>query len=1053
VQCLRLCSLLVLIGFGSSTVHAQSVLTSVQGLLVDATDSPLTSAAVALVDEETGRTRSALSDDRGGFTFPLVPPGPHRLEVSVPGFKRHVQRLVARVNEPMDLRVRLEVGAVTDAVDVVSPAIELARSSPAVETLVDNRLVNLLPLDGRNFLELTLLVPGAAPAPQGSASSVRGDFAFSVNGAREDANGFLLDGADNVDPKLNTPAVRPPVDAIREFQVLTSSYEAAYGRQGGAQVNVALKAGTNGVHGSAYEFARNGALDARNFFAPANEPRPEYERHQFGGSIGGPIVRGRTFFFADYEGSRTREGITRVTSVPTLAERGGDFSASRLPAPRDPLTGAPIPGARIPEAFQHPVGRAIVSLYPLPNRESVTGNFVSSPTEQDDSDHVDLRLTHAFAGGSGLSLRYSLGDRRLFEPFAGAAFAAVPGYGNDVPRRGQNLVASDTRVFTPTLLNELRVGFTRVSLGVSPEQRNGADNASVGLPVVWDDPRDDGLSFITVSAFSPLGDEYNSPQHGTTNAWQIADTLTWSRGSHLVKAGVDVRTVRQEAFRDVQARGFLTFTAQAYTGNALADLLLGLPTLTGDADLDNPQRLRTEAWSVFAQDSWRATPGLTLSAGVRYDYLSPPVDRDDRAVLYDPATAELVPVGTGGVPRGGYEGDTNNLAPRVGVAWTPPGLDRVVLRGGYGVFYNQSALAPSEGLYFSPPYFDLSLFFPLPGLPLTLSDPFPASFPLGSADSATAFQRDLATSYLHQWSATVQMAVGAQGTFEAGYVGSRGRHLLRGRDLNQAPPSPGQFPMRPDPRFEDITFIESASRSTYDSLQLRYQQRYDVGLTLLASYTLGESQDDASSFFASAGDANFPQDSNDPDAEWGPSSFDVRHRLSIGWAWDLPLPNDMTGWRGALLSNWQLAGVVSMQSGRPVTVALLPEFDNSNTGRSTLGFGAGDRPDVVGDATLDDPTPERWFDTGAFVVPPRGTFGNAGRNILDGPGYANVNLGLMKDVRFGATARLQLRAEAFNLFNRANFDLPDNFVGSPTFGQVRSAGSPRRLQFGAKLLF
>jgi hypothetical protein len=1044
---------LLLFAAGVRAAVAQSTFATVRGTVEDTSDAPLREVELLLVEEETGQARAATSGPGGEFSFALVPPGTHRLEATAPGFKRHLQRLVVRVNEQVRARVVLEIGPISDAVEVAA-GVALAGGTPATATVVDNRLVTGLPLDGRNFLELALLVPGAVPAPQGSAASVRGDFAFSVSGGREDANAFLLDGAENLDPKLNTPAVRPAVDAIREFEVLTSTYEAAFGRQGAAQVNVALKSGSNDVHGTAYEFLRTAAFDARNVFAPAGEPAPVYERHQFGGSLGGPIVRGRTFFFANYEGTRAREGLTRLASVPTAAERAGDFSQSLLAPPRNPFTGQPFPDRRIPEWMMHPVGRAIAALYPLPNRDEPFQNFVSSPVQRDDVDNVDARVTHAFGGGSELSVRFSLNDRRLFEPFAGPAFAAVPGYGTDVPRRGQNLVATDARVLSGTLLSELRVAFTRVSAGATPERRERGDNPDVGLPELSADPRDRGLSFITVSGFSPLGDEYNNPQHGTTNAWQVAETVTWTRGRHLVKLGGDVRVLRQDAFRDVQARGFLTFTDRApYTGNALADLLLGLPLVTGGARLDNPQRLQAAAWSLFAQDSWQVRPSLTLSAGMRYDYFAPPVDRDDRASVYDPAAGALVAVGTQGVPRGAYDPDRNNVAPRLGVAWSPGRLDGLVVRGGYGVYYNQSALAPSEGLYFSAPHFDFRLYFPLPGLPLTLSDPFPAFFPLALAQSATAYQRDLRTPYYQHWSGSVQAQVGVAGTVEVGYVASRGRNLLRARDLNQPAPSPGPSVIRPDPRFDDIMFIESQARSRYDSLQARYQQRHARGLSVLASYTLGKSMDDASGFFASAGDPNFPQNSHDPGAEWGRSSFDVRHRLSVGFAWDVPLGQATAGWSRTLLSGWQLAGVITAQSGRPFTVALLPEFDNSNTGRSSLGFGAGDRPNVVASPALDDPTAARWFNIEAFVVPPRGTFGDAGRNIVEGPGFANVNAALIRHLSLPRGTRLQVRAEAFNLFNRTNYGQPDNFVGSPTFGQVLSAGSPRRLQLGARLLF
>jgi hypothetical protein len=422
----------------------------------------------------------------------------------------------------------------------------------------------------------------------------------------------------------------------------------------------------------------------------------------------------------------------------------------------------------------------------------------------------------------------------------------------------------------------------------------------------------------------------------------------------------------------------------------------------------------------------------------------------------------LVRVGTGGVPRSGFAADKNNFAPRVGLAWTLGHEGNTVLRAGYGIYYDQSPLAPGEALYFNAPYFDFNLFFSLPGLPLTLNNPFPSFFPFPLPDSALAIQRNLRTPYMQHWSANVQQQLGRSRVLEIAYVGSKGTKLLSARDINQPPPSvlpPGlPFVPRPNPLFDDITELESRASSNYHSLQTRFQQRLDFGLAVLASYTWSKSIDDASNFFTSAGDPNFPQDSNNLRPERGRSNFDVRHRLSVSYSYDLPLGKGQphlanAGWVSTLLSGWQTFGIVTLQSGRPFTVALLPEIDNSGTGRSALGFGANDRPNVAGPANLTRRTPEQWFDTSAFVFPPPGSFGNAGRNILDGPSYDNINISLVKNTALSERFKVQFRAEAFNLFNHPNFNLPDNFLGSPTFGRITSARDPRHIQFGLKLLF
>jgi hypothetical protein len=994
---------------------AQSHRGAVRGRVHDASGAAIVGAVVTAVNDEIGDTRSASTGAGGAFAIAELAPGTWRLEITAPGHKTYVQRLTIEVNQERRADAQLQVGALTDRVEVTAPLADIRRDSPAIGTVVENRQILDMPLDGRNFLELTLLAPGAVPSAPGSAGSVRGDFSFSVNGGREDFNSFLLDGADNVDPKLNTAGVRPPIDAIQEFEVLTSTPEASHGRQAASQVSVVLKSGTNRLQGTAYTFLRNGALDATNYFAPRNEPDPVYRRAQSGFSLGGPVIRDRTFFFADYEGTRSDEGITRVTTVPTDAARNA-----------------------LPASLTHPVGRAIAALYPSPNRTGATGNYVTSPTQRDHTDHFDVRSDTAFGGSFDLTARYSFADRRLFEPFSGPGFSSLPGYGSDVARRGQNAIGSATHILSASVLNETRVGFNRVSAGVFPEEA-GPMNRTVGLPEPWSNPRDAGLSLITVSGYSPLGHEYNNPQSSTTNTLQIADTLTWTRGNHLIKTGFDARLIRQSAFRDVQARGSLTFTG-AFTGNPLVDLLSGLPTFTTLAQLDNPQRLRTESYAVFVQDSVRMRPNLTLSAGLRYDVTSPPVDVEDRATLFNQRTGALQKVGTAGLPRGGYTTDRNNWAPRIGAAWTVDAAETTVVRAAYGIHYNHSALAPSEGLYFNAPYFNFAAYFTSPLGLVTLSDPFPRGFPIPTPNPGLGIQDDLRTPYLHEFNATVQRQLGPTRVAEVAYVGSRGRNLIASRDINQPRPGTAQLNLRPDPRFADITFIESRARSEFDSLQARFQQRYSFGCTMLVAYTLGKSMDDASGFFTSAGDPNFPQDSANLDAEWGRSSFDVRHRFSVSFSYDLPF-------------DFTIAGIVAMQSGRPFTVALLPEVDNSNTGRSSLGFGANDRPNVSGNTAVAGAGPDQWFNTAAFSMPAFGTFGNAGRNILEGPGYQNVNLALLKQIALPGRTRLQVRAEAFNLLNRTNFDLPDNFFGSPTFGRILSAGSPRHIQFGARLMF
>jgi len=1042
-------------------VGAQTYRGTVRGTVYDPNRAVIQGADVKLTNTETNESRNVRSGADGEYSISSVRPGSYKLRVETQGFTASEQSINLSVNQELRLDVDLVPGGTTTDLGVTVEAKDLKEDSASLGTVIDNNQVVGLPLDGRNFYELTLLVPGAVPAAPGSAGSVRGDFAFSVNGAREDANNFLLDGVYNVDPKLNTFGVRPSVDAIREFEMLTSTYDASFGRNPGAQVNVILKSGSNDFHGSAFEFFRNAALDARNFFAPSTESKPKYNRNQFGGSIGGPIKHNRTFFFADYEGTRSREGVTRVTNVPTAQERAGNFSQSVFGVPIDPATGQPFPNGIIPDQRINSVGRALAALYPLPNRNVALQNFVSSPVQQDDNDSFDVRVDHRLTDRADLALRYSFGDRDLFEPFTGPSFSAVSGFGDTVKRRSQNVMAALSLVLTPNFVNETRLAFSRV--GASVTQQASVLNSAVGLPTVSPKPRDLGLSLVTITGFSPLGDESNNPQNSVTNVYQVLDNASYVHGDHVIKFGADLRFTQQNAFRDVESRGRLQFSPFGQlTFNALGDLLLGFPLLTSVARVDNPQHIRTQSYNFFVNDSFRIRRNLTITGGLRYEYNTPPVDTQDRASVYDVATGTLVPVGTNGVPRSGFEPDKNNFAPRVGFAWTVGKDQSTVIRGGYGVYYDQSPLSPAEALYFNAPFFDNNIYFSLPGFPLTLNNPFPPFFPFPLPDSALAIQRDLRTGYMQHWNLNVERQIGAKGVFEVAYVGSKGTKLLTARDINQPQPSalpPGlPFVPRPNPRFDDIDLLESRANSSYNALQARYQQRLTRGLTALASYTWSKSIDDASNFFTSAGDPNFPQNSYNVNAERGRSNFDVRQRLSVSYSYLLPFGKGRaylanSGWVSSLLTGWETAGILTFQTGRPFTVALLSEIDNSGTGRSILGFGANDRPNVVGSPDLSNPTPERWFNTAAFAFPNPGTFGNAGRNIVEGPGYQNVNAALVKNTALTETLNLQFRAEFFNLFNHPNLNLPDNFLGSPTFGRISSARDPRHIQFGVKFLF
>jgi hypothetical protein len=1042
------------------TTYAQTLQANIRGQMEDASGYPLPNVLVRAINEETNDTRQTYTSPEGEYTFSTLRPGLYRIEAELSGFSKYIEPgIQVSVGQNLRLNIVLHPGGPSNEIIVIARQDLVAPDATHEGAVIDNRQIVNFPLEGRNFLELSLLTPGTAPAAQGSPGSVRGEFAINVSGAREDSNNFVLDGAFNNDPKLNSVAINPPVDAIREYEVLTSTYDASFGRSAGAQVNVVSKSGTNGFHGTAYEFFRNGALDANNFFERSETGDARYQRNQFGFSLGGPLRKDHTFFFADYEGRRVREGITRVTNVPTEQERNGDFSQSLFSHPINPFTQSGFENDRIPSDQINPTGSAIANLYPIPNRSVPYQNYVSSPILSDRDDRFDVRVDHAFTAKSSLMVRYSFSDRDLYEPFSGPTFASVPGFGVHVPRRAQNILIGHDYVFSSSFINQARFAVNRVAFGSFQERRESSLNQAVGLPELSSNPRDYGLSFITVSGFSPIGDEYNNPQHSVTNVFQISDTLSLSKSKHLIRFGFDIRILQQNAYRDVQSRGMMAFSDYGQvTGNGLADLLLGYMTYSGGAHLDNPQYLRTQSYNFFIHDSYRLRRDLTLQLGLRYEYNSPPVDRYDRANTYDPDSQSLVPVGKGGIPRSVYLPDRNNWAPRIGIAWSPDAANRIAVHAGYGIYYDQSALAPGEGLYFNKPYYDFKYYFPLPGLPLTVNDPFPAGYPLSIPSTALGFDRKLRTPYIQQWNVAFEQQFGRDSHLEIAYVGSKGIKLIAARDINQPAPSPLQPNPRPVLQFADIIYLESRAGSTYNSLQARFEQRLRAGASALVSYTFGKSLDEASTFFSSYGDSNFPQNSADPGDERGRSNFDLRHRFSLGYSLELPFGRGKRlladrGLISEILAGWSTYGIITLQSGQPFTVALLPENDNSNTGFASLGFGANNRPDRIASGKLSNPGPDAWFDDTAFVLAERGSFGNSGRNILDGPAYQDFSLSLLKDTRIREGLDLQFRAEFFNAFNHANFDLPDSFLGSSTFGRINSAKNPRLIQFGLKIIY
>lgn len=1001
------------------------------GVVLDPSGAGVNGARIVVEDTSRGYSRTGATEPDGSWRIVQLPVATYRVTVSRDGFATQTAEAIrVEVDSIRRLDFRLQLGDVRQSMEIRESLLQTEATDSG--TVLQREQIAKLPLNRRGFLQLALLVPGVNPPVQDSELSTRGTFAAHANGAREEFNNFLLDGVDNNDLYTNRYVIEPPVDTIQEFKLTAGSYSAEYGRSGGAQVNVITRGGTNEWHGLAYEYFRNRALDAANAYDGGVTNK--YIRNQFGGLFGGPIVRDKAFFLLNADGLVERRGLTRLATVPTLAERNGDLSG-RAGVVRDPFTFQPFPGNIIPASRIHPVSRHVMDLFPLPNRPGTAGNYLAQPVLREAVGQGGARADWHLRPGGLLTMRYQQSRQDLFEPYAEDS-TDVPGFGSVVDNTGHNAMIHHQQSLGASFLHSLRLGFNRNARAALPE------NFNRNVAELWNVPwlanvaeRDRGYPFFNVQGFSPVGDATSQPliRFGTT--LQVQEDISWLRGAHSFKAGFQVRNTRVNGVLDLLARGSLSFSG-AVSGSGISDVLLGIPSFALRANPDNPQTLRTTSYAGYFQDEWRVSRKLSLTAGLRYEYNSPATDPFNRMAVFQADTGRVVRVGESGVPRSGIRADRNNFAPRFGFAYSA--TDKTVLRGGYGLYYDAGMLVLASSQYFNPPFFTLRAFFPTATSIITLSNPFPSTGGISPVSPST-LSPDITTASIQHWNLEVQRQFGSDTTVSVAYVGSAGAHLIRSRDLNQARPgSTDLTARRPYPQYSGIVFIETAGNSNYHALQARMDRRFSRRLSLLASYTWSKSIDDTSAFLTTKPDKNFPQDSLNFRAERGVSSFDIPHRATAAFVVSLP-------------AKLELRGITVAQAGQAFTPLL--RFDNSNSGNTGGNFGS-DRPNVVGNPRLEDRTPERWFNTSALAVPPRFTFGNAGRNILRGPGYVTMDASVAR--RFRITERLEstLELQSFNLLNRVNYDLPERYADEPsTFGRIFSAKAPRQLQLVFRLSF
>lgn len=1057
-------------------LSAQSPTASVIGRVSDATGAVIPGISVKVTNLDTNQTYPGTTNSAGDYTVPFLHPGRYGMEAGGAGFQtfKHAG-FVLVLDQELRVDIRLQVGAVSDSVTVTDTPVALNTESGARGDVTLNAEVTEMPLNGRNFSDLAYLTGGVVPAGEG------GDGQFAVNGARADNVSLMLDGMNNTQRRNTGPMVSPPLEGIQEFKMITSGFSAEYGRFAGGVMSLVTKSGTNRFRGSLYEFLRNDALDARNFF---DATRSKLRQNQFGSTVSGPVWiprlykgRDRTFFVVSWESLRVRGASTYRGVVPQPAMLQGDFAkaldAFARPAKiLDPLAGnTQFPANLIPVSRLDPVAQKIGAYYPAPNVLGNVNNYLGQANSTNGNNKYNAKIDHTLTPRDRISLNGAWGYTSNLVPFQSqrspvAIFATT----NDT--FGVLTGVRYQHTFTPFLFNEASASFSRTTLNQTSIDSGPDWAAGVGFTGATKNPLDMGLPYISVSGYIDLGQAYDLPKIWSYNNYHYSDALTWIRGRHNFKFGGDF--LRYQYFNKYYSdlRGRLTFLGR-FTTDPMADFVLGYAQ-TSRRLLDVGRAYLLDSnYSLFAQDDFKVARGLTLNLGLRYELMKQPIEKYGAMSVFVPDLGKIVIAGTGGLsnfdaliqqsglpqsiamasavglPRTIIHTNYGNLAPRFGFAWRPSGGGRTVIRGGYGIFYGTDSLYRYSGMSQTYPFVVTQTFTASSSNPrlLTLSNAFPASIARTTGVNSPSGGQPVhnPTQYLQTWNLTIERELPAGFVLELAHAGSKGTHLPRYYDINQQLLDPslrvnGVFP-RPFPAFSTINQISNVSNSIYNSGSVMVRRTLNREMFLRMAYVYAKSIDQSSNTGGTIA-AGFPtaQDSRNLRGERGRSDFDTGHAFSASFIYQQKFANHL------LLRNWQLAGTATAYTGPPIT----PKVANYDV---TTGGAA--RPDRLAKGTLDDPTPDRWFDRPAFPVVPTGAyhFGGSGRNIIDGPGTSALNLSLSRRFRLSESRAVQFRWESFNVVNRANFNLPQTQVDVINGATISQAKAPRQMQLGLRVEF
>ncbi len=1070
---------------------AQVATATLTGTIHDQTGAVLPAVIVTLTNIDRNTSQTTTTNDQGRYVLAALSPGNYSLAADLPGFRKFVQAgIVLQVEQIARVDVHLDVGLIEESIRVTSDVPLLQTETSARGEVIDGQRILELPLNGRDYNQLALLANGVVPSTPRLAS-VNFKAAMNVNGNRVFNNVFLLDGVDNLAYSSsyrgeNVQVVQPSLEALKEFKIQTNAYGAEFGRSSGATVNAVTQSGSNAIRGNVYEFLRNDALDANNFFSNAfGSPKPERRRNQFGGALGGPLIRNKTFWFGAYEGLIEREGVPQSRALPTSDEKAGLFSTPVV----DPFSLGRPPFARnsqgqwvIPRDRWDPVGANIVALIPDPNVPG-TNIFASTPVTRTRAHQFHGRIDHELAKYTRLFGRYSYVDSNVFRP------SPLPGLGDGSysdafglsHNRSQGLALGLTQILSSSLLADFRVGWTRGDYFTSPPNAGIDGPAAVGLKNVPSDAAIvGGLPKILLQGYDAIGRHTSTPQFQMPRNWDWRSNIFLHRGRHSIKSGFEY--LRNEAkINDVSAPiGAMGF-ADLFTGKAVGDLILGLPaglSLTSNTVIDQAQRM----YFAFLQDDYKLSPTVTLNVGIRYEYSTPALEKDNRLANFDSATGTMQFAKNGNTfERTLVHPDRNNWAPRFGFSYSPRA--HWVIRGAYGVFYSHTVRQGREGMLgFNPPFLvDNLIIAPVFGpFAVAAAAPFRLvnGYPQGLLDpnrlTPFVYRRaqdpNQRSPYVQQFNFGMQRELSQNILVELAYVGNIATKLPALRNINApAVITNGNGSQSAGPRlfsgFGDIQWMENRALSNYHSLQAGVEKRFSGGLSAEVNYTWSKTLSNAADHLSTSavgpgidiGVFSVPQNPNDLRAERGPAEFDINHRMVASYIYELPWGTNKRwgqSWNktaNLFFGDWRVSGIHVIQSGLPLTATL--------SGSTVLSLGSDrvSRPNLVANPQLpsSERSVERWFNTAAFTIPgpaPQ-AFGNEGVGVMRGPGMANFDFSIAKKIIVDENRYVQFRTELFNAFNHPNFGPPDVRREATTFGRILNAANARIIQFGLKLYY